>query len=215
MRPRPRSHEPHESSAVVAPTSFDRVESGAPIPELARAALASSRGTARYRQGLAAGFLLYDLRTGDWSAERLDALAIDRSLMPDVLPWGSPLGRLRPRAARDLGLPQRCTMIVGSFDTSCAAVGSGAVVASVAALACGSWESLVVPARRPKPGPMARSALALGPTSERSRSRRLRQESERRRYPRLGPADHGAFLRDRRVMGRFASSRIEGLRAQS
>jgi xylulokinase len=112
---------------------------------------------------LAAGFLLYDLQGGDWSAERLAALDLDRRLLPEVRPWASSLGPVGRRAAGRLGLPAGCVVVVGSFDTSCAAVGAGAVSPGVPLLACGSWESLVAPATRPRPRALAAAGLAVGP----------------------------------------------------
>ena len=76
---------------------------------------------------LASGFLIFDLATGTWSADRLAALDLDERLLPEVVPWGTPLDRIRPRAARELGLPSGCVFVVGSWDASCAAVGSAVV----------------------------------------------------------------------------------------
>jgi xylulokinase len=112
---------------------------------------------------LASGFLLYDLDGGDWSQERLAALDLDRDLLPEIQPWAAPLGTLGRRAAGQLGLPAGCLLVVGSFDTSCAAVGAGAVAPGVPLLACGSWESMVAPATGARSSALAASGLAVGP----------------------------------------------------
>lgn len=112
---------------------------------------------------LAAGFFLFDLRTQRWSEERLDALGLDRRLLPEIAPWGVPIENVHPRAADELGLPASCAFVVGSWDASCAAVGSGAVAEGVALLSAGTWESVVVPAPRPALAVAASAGLAVTP----------------------------------------------------
>jgi sugar (pentulose or hexulose) kinase len=112
---------------------------------------------------LAAGFFLFDLRTQRWSEDRLNALGVDRRVLPEIAPWGVPIDNVHPRAADELGLPAGCAFVVGSWDASCAAVGSGAVGEGVALLSAGTWESVVVPARRPGLAEAASSGLAVTP----------------------------------------------------
>ena len=112
---------------------------------------------------LASGFLLFDLATGDWSLERLAALQLDRRLLPEVVPWATPLDRIRPRAARELGLPSRCRFVVGSWDGSCAAVGSAVVEEGDAQVSVGTWESVVAPVARPRLRRAAGARLAVTP----------------------------------------------------
>jgi len=112
---------------------------------------------------LASGFLLFDLATGGWSAERLDALDLDGRLLPEVVPWATPLDRIRSRAAEELGLPTRCRFVVGSWDGSCAAVGSAVVEEGDALVAVGTWESVVAPVARPRLRRAAGSRLAVTP----------------------------------------------------
>ncbi len=112
---------------------------------------------------LASGFLLFDLATGDWSSERLAALDLDGRLLPEVVPWATPLDRIRPRAAQELGLPSRCTFVVGSWDGSCAALGSAVVEEGDALVAVGTWESVVAPVARPHLRRVTGSRLAVTP----------------------------------------------------
>jgi xylulokinase len=110
---------------------------------------------------LASGFLIFDLAAGEWSAGRIEALGIDRRLLPDVVPWATPLGRVRPRVAVELGLPRQCTLVTGSWDGSCAAVGAGVTEEGGALVAAGTWESVVAPLSRPRPREVAAARLAL------------------------------------------------------
>lgn len=112
---------------------------------------------------LASGFLLFDLATGDWSTERLAALDLDGRLLPEVVPWATPLDRIRPRAARELGLPSRCRLVVGSWDGSCAAVGSAVVEEGDALVSVGTWESVVAPVARPNLRRAVGARLAVTP----------------------------------------------------
>jgi xylulokinase len=112
---------------------------------------------------LAAGFFLFDLGTQRWSEERLDALGLDRRLLPEIAPWGVPIENVHPRAADELGLPASCAFVVGSWDASCAAVGCGAVEEGVALLSAGTWESVVVPVRLPALAEAASAGLAVTP----------------------------------------------------
>jgi xylulokinase len=112
---------------------------------------------------LASGFLIFDLATGDWSAERLAALDLDRRLLPEVVPWGTALDRIRPRAARELGLPAGCVLVVGSWDASCAAVGSAVVEEGDALVSVGTWESAVAPVARPRLRRAVPARLAVTP----------------------------------------------------
>jgi xylulokinase len=112
---------------------------------------------------LASGFLLFDLAGGGWSADRLAALDLDGRLLPEIVPWGTPLGRVRPSAARELGLPARCQFVVGSWDGSCAAIGSAVVEEGDVLVAVGTWESSVAPVARPDLRRAAASGLAVTP----------------------------------------------------
>jgi xylulokinase len=112
---------------------------------------------------LAAGFLIYDLASGGWSAERLNALGLDDRLLPEIVPWATPIDRIDPSAAQELGLPRECKFVVGSWDGSCAAVGAGVVEEGGALLAAGTWESVVAPVADPNIAEAARCRLAVTP----------------------------------------------------
>jgi xylulokinase len=112
---------------------------------------------------LASGFGIFDLATNSWSAQRVSALGIDPRVLPEVVSWATPLGRIRPKAAAQLDLPPTCTFVTGSWDGSCAAVGAGVVDAGSALVAAGTWESVVAPLQRPRLRQVAARRLALTP----------------------------------------------------
>ena len=110
---------------------------------------------------LASGFLIFDLASNAWSAERIGGLGLDPRVLPDVVPWATSLGPVRPRIAAEMGLPRRCALVAGSWDGSCAAVGAGVVDEGGALVAAGTWESVVAPLARPRPREVAAARLAL------------------------------------------------------
>ncbi|TMC73827.1 MAG: hypothetical protein E6J18_01365 [Chloroflexi bacterium] len=112
---------------------------------------------------LAAGFLIFDLSTRTWSAERIAALEVEPRLLPEIVPWATAIDRIDSREAHRLGLPRDCTFVVGSWDGSCAAVGAAAVEEGSALLASGTWESVVAPVKKPRLREAASSRLAVTP----------------------------------------------------
>lgn len=75
----------------------------------------------------AAGTLLLDIHTRDWSAEILDRLEIPREWMPMVHEGPETTGSLSAEAATVLGLPPGIPIVAGGGDNAAAAVGAGAI----------------------------------------------------------------------------------------
>jgi xylulokinase len=86
----------------------------------------------------AAGTLLLDLRTRDWSAEILQALAIPREWLPRVVEGPAVTGGLLPDVAAELGLPAGLPIIAGGGDNAAAAVGTGIVRSGVISSSIGT-----------------------------------------------------------------------------
>jgi sugar (pentulose or hexulose) kinase len=70
---------------------------------------------------------VYDLATGAWADDLIDALGLPRGIFPPVLACGTVLGRLTASAAADMGLTPGISVVVGGADTQCGLVGCGAV----------------------------------------------------------------------------------------
>jgi xylulokinase len=75
----------------------------------------------------AAGTLLLDLRSRDWSDEVLQALEIPRAWLPRVFEGPQITGQLRPALAAELGLPAGLPVVAGGGDNAAAAVGTGII----------------------------------------------------------------------------------------
>jgi xylulokinase len=86
----------------------------------------------------AAGTLLLDLRTRDWSAEILQALEIPREWLPRVVEGPAVTGGLLPDVAAELGLPAGLPIIAGGGDNAAAAVGTGIVRSGVISSSIGT-----------------------------------------------------------------------------
>ncbi|HWK46962.1 MAG TPA: FGGY-family carbohydrate kinase [Stellaceae bacterium] len=55
-----------------------------------------------------------------------DALGVERALLPEVVPPGTPIGRLGRSAARELGLPEGIPVVAGTTDGVAAFLATGA-----------------------------------------------------------------------------------------
>ena len=70
--------------------------------------------------------LLFDQRKLDWSDELFELSGIDRRLVCDAHPSGTPLGEVTPQAARTTGLPAGTPVVLGGHDHLCGALPVGA-----------------------------------------------------------------------------------------
>ncbi len=84
------------------------------------------------------GTILFDLRRRTWSGEVLDALGIERSVLPDPFEGPAITGHLSELAAAGTGLETGTPVVGGGGDQSANAVGVGAVIPGVVALSLGT-----------------------------------------------------------------------------
>jgi xylulokinase len=105
-------------------------------------------GRAVVDRSLASKWAVFDITTGDWSAQRLEQLGVDDRLLPEILPWRTVVGEIAASTARMTGVPLGAAVCVGGYDASCSALGGGVSGPNAAGLACGSWEVVVAPMER-------------------------------------------------------------------
>ncbi len=86
----------------------------------------------------AAGTLLLDIRTRDWSPEVLDALQIPARWLPKTHEGPEVTGRVSVQAAEATGLEPGTPVVAGGGDQSAQAVGVGAVEPGIVALTLGT-----------------------------------------------------------------------------
>jgi autoinducer 2 (AI-2) kinase len=75
----------------------------------------------------AAETLLLDVRARAWSDEWIARLELPRGIFPPIAAAGRALGKLRPDAARDLGLGTDTVVGLGGGDTQCGLLGCAAL----------------------------------------------------------------------------------------
>jgi xylulokinase len=71
--------------------------------------------------------LFYDILTQDWWPKTLQAIGIDASKLPKLLPVGATAGNLTPSAAAELGLTTQTKVVLGGMDQAVGAIGAGNV----------------------------------------------------------------------------------------
>ncbi len=75
----------------------------------------------------ASGMNLFDINTKEWSEGILNALGIERGILPDAHPSTDIAGVVSPKAASEIELVSGIPVVIGGGDGSCAAVGAGVV----------------------------------------------------------------------------------------
>ncbi len=85
----------------------------------------------------AAGTLLLDVQTRDWSAEMLAALAINRDWLPPTFEGTAVTGTISNAAAEATGLLAGTPVVAGGGDQAAQAVGVGAIESGIVALTLG------------------------------------------------------------------------------
>ncbi len=86
----------------------------------------------------ASGTLLLDVAKRQWSAELLEAMKIDRSLLPKTYESVEVTGRVSRRAAEELGLKAGTPVVAGGGDQAAGGIGAGVVRAGIVSVSLGT-----------------------------------------------------------------------------
>jgi xylulokinase len=70
---------------------------------------------------------LYELKEKDWSDKILEAIELDRELLPELHASTDIVGEVQAQVADEVGLAAGTPVVIGGGDGSCAAVGAGVV----------------------------------------------------------------------------------------
>jgi xylulokinase len=111
----------------------------------------------------AGAWATYDVESGNWSKDRIAETGIDARWLPDVQPNATPIGRILPKIARELGLPSDVLIVTGAWDAFAASVGAGGVDPGVVSLACGTWHSFTVPVEAGWPAELVHEGMNICP----------------------------------------------------
>jgi xylulokinase len=82
-------------------------------------------GTAAGDPSDASATLLYDVGADTWHEPLVEALGLDRSMLPDLLPSAERAGGLTSAAGKALGLTPGTAVVTGAADTAAGALGAG------------------------------------------------------------------------------------------
>lgn len=104
----------------------------------------------------AAGTLLLDMRSREWSEAILDALEISRGWMPDVHEGPEHAGTVRDSVASEMGLRAGIPVAAGGGDNAAAAVGTGIIREGLVSSSVGTSGVLFAHTDRFEPDPSGR-----------------------------------------------------------
>ena len=101
------------------------------------------RFTGRFVDSVASqvGYLPFDYKAGNWAAAsdwKWQSLPITRSMLPDLVAPGEPLGKVSAAASRDTGIPEGLPVIAGAADKACEVIGAGCLTPEIACLSFGT-----------------------------------------------------------------------------
>src|SRR3954470_621468 len=99
---------------------------------------------------------LLELATLDWDREALELAGVERDRLSRLRPGTPGPARLTPEAARELGVPPDCPIVVGASDGALASLGVGAVHPGVGACSIGTSGALRVMVEDPAVDPQGR-----------------------------------------------------------
>jgi xylulokinase len=105
----------------------------------------------------ASGMNLYDLQAGDWSDRILDAIGLDRAVLPELHASTDVVGAVTADVAEEFGLAAGTPVVIGGGDGCCAATGAGVVREGSAYNYIGSSSWIALATRAPILDPTMRT----------------------------------------------------------
>lgn len=118
------------------PWMLERAKTMLFMPDLLRYMLTGEKN-AEY--SIASTSQMLDAARRDWSWEVVGALDIPRGILPEILPTGSPAGRLSRGVTDELGVPAAGVVAVGEHDTASAVLSVPARRKDFVYISCGTW----------------------------------------------------------------------------
>jgi rhamnulokinase len=151
---------------------------------------------------------LMDCRRKEWSRPIFRALGVSRAMMPEIIPAGRKIGRMKDTIARELGVPRLPLVAVAGHDTASAVAAIPARGRDWAYISSGTWSLMGVETDRPVTN---RRALKYNFTNEGGIAGRIRflknipglwllQEC-RRTWSRMKAVPYEALIRAARAAG--------------
>lgn len=116
--------------------------------------------------GAQVGYLPFDVKKMSWAAPgdwKWQAISLDKSKLPELVPTGQILGEITSQAAEDTGIPVGLSLVAAAADKACEVLGSGGLAPNIGCLSYGTTATLntthfkyleVIPMLPPYPGPI-------------------------------------------------------------
>jgi xylulokinase len=101
-------------------------------------------GTVATSECLASRTQLFNLATGRWDETILGAIGLDERRLGELLPSGTPVGRLHGEITSSLGLRRAPLVVTGGHDQACGALGAGVTRPGLACVSTGTAEVVEV-----------------------------------------------------------------------
>ena len=121
-------------------------------------------GETKVDYSLAARSMLFDIRTKKWSSEICGALEIDTAKLPEPVPSGEIVGKIKKDLAESLGLNSDVTVSAAGHDQPVGALGCGAASPGLASYSIGTVECITPLFDKPIQSPELMAAnLAMYP----------------------------------------------------
>ena len=101
------------------------------------------RFTGRFVDSVASqvGYIPFDYKKGCWAAAsdwKWQAMPIKPSMLPELVPAGTIIGKVNARVALDTGIPEGLPVIAGAADKACEVIGAGCLTPEIACLSYGT-----------------------------------------------------------------------------
>lgn len=99
-------------------------------------------GEAKTDYTMAARSMLFDINSKEWSSEIVGMIGLDPDVLPEVVPPGGVIGKVKSNIASQLGLSPDVTVVASGHDQPVGALGCGAALPGTASYAIGTVECI-------------------------------------------------------------------------
>ena len=93
--------------------------------------------------------IMWDINTKRYWPEMLDYLGVREEQLPEIVESGTPLGKILPEVARELGLSPDTELVMGALDQACGAIGVGNVRVGIFSESTGAALAVVAVVDKP------------------------------------------------------------------
>ncbi|MFO1385056.1 MAG: FGGY-family carbohydrate kinase [Chitinivorax sp.] len=95
--------------------------------------------------GSQVGYLPFDFKSQHWAPSwdwKWQAMTIDRSMLPDLVPPGTVIGEISKQAAAETGIPAGVPLIAAAADKACEVIGAGCLQPHIGCLSYGTTATI-------------------------------------------------------------------------